>query len=110
MDEIQLFYYQSVSNIRAVQASYLAKIKQVPFERELPEVVEVSAEEYAKMKFIQRLRYRRRLRKQKKAYKKALRRQKRPIDEAITNGYNAGIEMALKSLKATFIERMSVNE
>lgn len=102
MIEIELFYNQSSSAIRAEQADYLSKVKQIPVAQDLPEVETISAENYAKLTLWQKFVYRRRLRKQRKAYRKAKRRQKHPVDEVITKGYSAGIEMSLRVLKREF--------
>lgn len=106
MVEIEVFYYTSLSSIRQEQAEYLKKQKRQPFELALPVVNEISAEEYAKLKLFQRWRYLRMIRKQRKRYKKALRAQKMPVDERLTRGYNAGVEMALKVLSAEYREYM----
>ena len=98
MIEIDLFNKTVESAIRAEQSAYLRKVRSQPFEQDLPEVEEVSAEAFAKMKCMQRIRYRLMIRKQRKAYRKALRMQKCPVDELLTKGYNAGVEAALKVL------------
>lgn len=102
MIELDLFYARSSAAIRAVQANYLKKQKSVPFPQVLPTVKEVSANEFAKMKFFQKLAYKRYLTRQKKAYRKALRAQKQPVDERLTRGFNAGIESALSVLASEF--------
>ncbi|MBQ8685139.1 MAG: hypothetical protein IJ514_03085 [Clostridia bacterium] len=102
MIELELFYNLTVVSIREAQAEYLKGQKRQPFAQELPEVDEASAEAYAKMSFFQKFVYKLQLRKQKRRYKKALRAQKQPVDERLTKGYNAGIEMALHVLDREF--------
>ena len=102
MIQIELYYQTSVASIRSEQANYLKKEKRQPFPQELPKVEEASAEEYAKMKFFQKVVYFFALRKARKRYRKALRAQKVPVDERILRGYNAGIEMALKVLACEY--------
>ena len=102
MIEIDLFYNVVVAAIRDRQADYLKRQRSVPFKQDLPEVVEMEAEAYAKMRFFQRLAYRRYLRKQYRQRRKAMKRQKFPVDELLTRGYNAGIEMALRVLDGEF--------
>ena len=104
MIELELFYNIATSSIQADRAHYLEKIKQVPFERDLPEIKELNAKDYAKLMFFERRRYKRYLRKQKRRYKRAVRRQKSPIDDYITKGYNAGIKRALSILEAEYKE------
>ena len=102
MIELELFYEKAVVAIREEQADYLKHQRSQPFPQELPTVDEASAKEYAKMKLLQKLAYHFHLRKQRKAYKKALKRQKYPVDEVLTRGYNAGIEMSLERLEREF--------
>ena len=101
--ELELFYNECAVAVRAAQAEYLTRVKSVAFPQELPEVEEISAEEYASLRFWARRRYRKQLKKQLKRYKKALRAQKSPVDEVLTKGYNGGIELSLKVLNATFL-------
>ena len=104
MVEIDLFFNKATAAIRERQADYLRAKRALPFKQELPPVEELSAENYAKLKPFQRLRYKRELKRQTRAYKKALRAQKRPIDEQLTLGYNAGIEAALRILESEYRE------
>ena len=113
MIEIELFYYTALSSIRQEQAGYLKRQRSIPFEQELPEVEEFNAEAYAKMKFLQKLSYRWALWKQMRRYKKALKAQREPMDERLTRGYNAGVEMALRVLSdeyRTYAKRMKKEE
>lgn len=102
MIEVELFYNLARSSIRDEQAAYLKKQRSQPFAQELPDVEEISAEAYAKLTLWQKIVYRLRLRKQRKAYKKALKQQKVPMEEQLTRGYNAGIELALRALEREF--------
>lgn len=102
MIEIDLFYKSVVVAIREDQAEYLKRVRAVPFEQDLPEVEEISAEAYAQLSFWQKWAYKRMIRKQWRRYKKALRAQKEPVDERLTRGYNAGIEMALCAIEREF--------
>ncbi len=96
--DINLYYQTVVSSIREQQVKYLRAQKALPFTQDLPEVQELSPGEYAQLGFWAKLSYKRQLKKQRKAYNKALRQQKRPVNDDLTYGYNAGIEMALKVL------------
>ena len=110
---IDLYYQTVTAAIRKEQVGYLYSQRALPFQQELPEVEEISSGEYARLRWRQKRAYRRMLRKQKRAYNKALRRQKRPVDEQLTKGYNAGIEMALKVLRtehAKFCKMMKDDE
>ena len=100
--EICLYYQMAVSSIRDEQVQYLSKIKSLPFNQTLPDIKELTASEFSQLPFFARLRYKWELRRQIRAYKKALRQQKRPIDDVLTKGYNAGIEMALSTLEREF--------
>lgn len=102
MIEIDLFNKTVESAIRAEQAAYLRKVRSQPFEQDLPDVEEVSAETYSKMKLFQRLRYLIVLRKERRRFRKALNAQKRPVDDLLSKGYNAGVEMALKVLSKEY--------
>ncbi len=102
MIELELFYNLATVAIREEQAEYLKKQRSVPIRQLLPEVVEASAEVYAKMTFWQKVVYLYQLRKQQKRRKKALKAQKKPVDEKLTRGYNAGIELALSTLEREF--------
>ena len=102
MVEIDLFYNKAAAAIRERQAAYLRAKRALPFKQELPPVNELSADEYARLKPLQRWLYRRELKRQKRAYRKALRAQKRPVDEQLTLGYNAGIEAALRILESEY--------
>ncbi len=102
MIELELFYNLATVAIREQQAEYLKKQRSVPIRQLLPEVEEASAEEYAKMTFWQKVVYKYSVRKQVKRLKKAKRAQKTPVDEKLTRGYNAGIEIALKALEREF--------
>lgn len=103
MIELELFYNKAVSKIREKQADYLKKQKAQPFQQVLPEVVEITPEEWAKLRLFHKFAYRWALRKQRRAVKKAMKRQKRPVDDVLTKGYNAGIEMALAELERQFV-------
>ena len=98
--DINLYYQSVVSAIRQEQVEYLRKQRSEPYKQDLPEVKEMSPEEYAKLTFWQKIAYKIELQKQTKAYKKALKAQKHPVDERLAKGYNAGIEVALKALQA----------
>ena len=98
--DINLYYQSVVSAIRQEQVEYLRKQRAEPYKQDLPEVKEMSPEKYAKLTFLQKIAYKVELQKQTKAYKKALREQKHPVDERLAKGYNAGIEVALKTLKS----------
>ena len=100
--ELDLYYQMAVSAIREGQVNYLSKIKALPFEQELPKIEELTASEYAQLSVWERFRYKRELGRQIRAYNKALRQQKRPIDDDLTKGYNAGIEMALSTLEREY--------
>ena len=100
--DIELFYQMVLSSIRERQVEYLRKKKAEPFPQALPKVDELSAGEYAKLKFWQKLVYKRMLKKQIKARNKALRKQKRPVDDDLTRGHNGGIELALLELECTY--------
>ena len=102
MIEVELFYNLAKSSMRDEQAAYLKKQRSQPFVQELPDVEEISAGAYAKLTFWKKIVYRLQLRKQRKAYRKALRRQKTPVEEQLTRGYNAGIELALRVLDREF--------
>ena len=104
MIRTELFYKRIQSRIRERQAAYLKAQRSQPFAQELPTVEEVSAETYAQMTLLKKLAYLRMIRKQRKRYKKALRAQKVPVDERLTRGYNAGVEMALDELESEFKE------
>lgn len=103
MVELELFYEKVESAIREEQAAYLRKQRAQPFKQDLPVVQEVSAEAYAKMTILQKIAYRWELRKQVKRYNKALKRQNQPVDERLTRGYNAGIELSLTVLEREFV-------
>ena len=100
--ELHLYYQKAVSAIRDGQVKYLSKMKALPFEQDLPEIEELTASEYAQLSFWARIRYKIELRRQIRVYNKALRRQKRPVDDELTKGYNAGIEMALFLLECEY--------
>ena len=102
MIELELFFERVNAGILSAQARYLKKQKSRPFEQELPEVEEITAEKYVKLSFFQRLRYFFVIRKQRRRYRKALRKQRRPVDEDLTYGYNAGIELALSVLSKEY--------
>lgn len=103
MIELELFYNKAVSKIREKQADYLKKQKAQPFAQVLPEVKEISPEEWVKLRLFHKFIYRFELRRQRRALKKAMKRQKRPVDDKLTRGYNAGIEMALAELERQFV-------
>ncbi len=103
MIEIEFFNKTVESAIRAEQAAYLQRVKSVPFPQNLPTIEEATAEEYAKMSFWEHVLYRYYIRKQRKRLRKALRAQKTPVDERLTKGYNAGVEMALRVLEREFL-------
>ncbi len=102
MIELDLFYMTVSAAIREAQAEYLKKQKRLPVERTLPEVQEVSAESYANFSFWKKLVYRRSLKRQYKRLKRVIKAQKPPIEDKLTRGYNAGIEMALSVIKREF--------
>ena len=101
---IELFYSEALAAIRAKQVDYLRKTKAEPFQQEIPEVDELSAGDYAILRWWQKIAYKWTLCKQRKARKKALRAQKFPVDEKLTKGYNAGIEAAIDILSGKFAE------
>ena len=100
--ELDLFYNTAVSAIRESQVQYLRKMKAKPFEQNLPHVEALSAGDYARLRWWEKISYKWTLRKQRKAYDAALRKQKRPVDDDLTCGYNAGIEMALRDFKEVY--------
>lgn len=104
MIRIELFYKRIQSRIRERQADYLKAQRSQPFPQKLPTIDYIEAEEYAKMSFKEKFAYRMEIRRQKKRYNKALKGQKMPVDERLTRGYNAGIEMALDELESEFKE------
>ena len=106
MIEIRLFGKIVESAVRQEQAAYLKKVRTQPFPQELPKVEEISEADYVKMGFWARWCYRRRLRQQRKRLKKALKAQKMPVDEQLTRGYNAGVEMTLRVLKDEYVRFM----
>lgn len=100
--KLELFYSKAKSAMQAERARYLKGKKALPIAQELPEVKEISAEEYAKLRFLARIAYKMELNRQKRAYKRAKKGQKRPVDDVLTRGYNAGLEMAITLLRREY--------
>lgn len=102
--EIQLsyFYQSAFAMIETKRAAYLKSQKVIAHVPNLPEIIEVTPEEYAKMNFFQRVRYKLYYKRAQKRYKKALRKQRLPLNERLTKGFNAGMEAALDELEKAY--------
>ena len=110
MIELELFYNRAVVAVRSEQAEYLKEQKRVPLKYFLPVVEEKSAEELANLTKAERKLYSIDLRKAKKRLRKAKKEQKQPVEERLTKGYNAGIELALRVFSREFTAFMKYLE
>lgn len=108
MTDIELFYKIIESEIRRQQAEYLYSQKRIPLPLSLPKVDPLpSGEDWQKLGWFRRW-------KLKCIYKRQVRDRHRAethpaltMDDKLTKGYNAGIELALKVLSREF-DRYSI--